>query len=74
MDMQHLKSCGCDYYDWSGVCVDPDDPRYPIGAFKLSMGGTLIQSPLMKTPLYRLCEILRSAVARVKRLIVRRGE
>lgn len=73
-DLQYMKEHGCRLYDWSGVCVDPDDPRYPIGKFKLSMGGTLVESPILKTPPYRLCEILRSGVACAKRLIKRRGE
>lgn len=68
-DLEYIKSYGCSYYDWSGVCLDPNDPRYPIGKFKLSMGGKVIESPTLKTPLFRLCEVMRNGVVHVKRLI-----
>ena len=59
-DLEHLKNLGFEYYDWSGVCTDPNDPRYSIGQFKLSFGGRLIESWTVKSPLYARLEKLRN--------------
>ena len=59
-DIEYLKSMGFEHYDWSGVCMDPNDPRYSIGQFKLSFGGSLIESWTVKSPLYAYLEKLRN--------------
>ena len=59
-DLEHLKGLGFEYYDWSGVCTDPSDPRYSIGQFKLSFGGKLIESWTIKSPLYARLEKFRN--------------
>lgn len=61
-DLECLKNLGFEYYDWSGVCMDPNDPRYSIGQFKLSFGGKLIDSWTIKSPLYARLESLRNSL------------
>ena len=55
-DLEWLRENGYKTYDWSGVVVDPDDPRHSIGEFKLSFGGTLCDSWTLRSPLYILAE------------------
>lgn len=38
-DLEWLKSQGYTSYDWSGVCIDPQNPNYSIVKFKLSFVG-----------------------------------
>jgi lipid II:glycine glycyltransferase (peptidoglycan interpeptide bridge formation enzyme) len=58
-DLEWLKDHGYETYDWSGVVVDPEDPRYSIGQFKMSFGGELIDSWTLRTPLYAFAEWVR---------------
>lgn len=66
-ELEYLKSAGYELYDWSGVCLDPNDPRYSIGQFKLSFGGKIVDSWSLKTPLYALLERLRNKLVRFRR-------
>ena len=65
-DLEWLKEKGYKIYDWSGVCTDPDNPRYSIGQFKLSFGGKLVESIVLKSPLFFMAEWLRSVVRKVR--------
>lgn len=65
-DLEYLKSAGYERYDWSGVCTDPNDPRFSIGQFKLSFGGVLIDSWTVKSPLYAKMEIVRNWLGRIR--------
>lgn len=59
-DLEWLKNHGYNRYDWSGVCLDPDDSRYSIGQFKLSFGGDIVDSWTLRTPLYVILEHVRN--------------
>ena len=59
-DLEYLKNSGYEYYDWSGVCMDPNDSQYTIGQFKLSFGGVLVESITLRSPLFRIVSKLRS--------------
>ena len=63
-DMAYLKEQGYETYDWSGVCLDPNDPRYPIGQFKLGFGGEIVDSWTLKSPLYAILEKIRNLIVR----------
>ncbi len=65
-DLEYLKSKGFGTYDWSGVCMDPDDPRYSIGQFKLGFGGKLVDGTSLMTPLYAFLEKVKSVVTRLR--------
>jgi len=58
-DFEYFKSIGIETYDWSGICTDPENPKYSIGQFKLSFGGTLIDSYVLKSPIYVVLERMR---------------
>lgn len=64
-DFEYLKSEGIKTYDWSGICIDPQDSRYSIGQFKLSFGGTLVDSYVLKTPIYAFLEKTRELYWRI---------
>lgn len=64
-DFEYLKSLGIETYDWSGICTDPDNPKYSIGQFKLSFGGTLIDSYVLNSPIYVFLESLRNIVYKI---------
>lgn len=66
-DLEYLKEHGYEIYDWSGVCTDPESPKYSIGQFKLAFGGKLIDSWSLSTPLYRLANLLHPLVNRLRR-------
>lgn len=68
-DFEFLKSIGVETYDWSGVCIDPNDPRYSIGQFKMSFGGKLIDSPSFYTPMYGMLLLCRNFLIGFKRLL-----
>ena len=51
-ELEYLKERGYETYDWSGVCLDPNDPRYSIGQFKLGFGGKIIDSWTLESPIY----------------------
>jgi len=61
-DLEYLKQNGCLHYDWSGVCIDPNDERYTIGQFKLAFGGKLIESIVLRTPLFAMLEYVRDVM------------
>lgn len=63
-ELEWLKQQGYETYDWSGVCLDPNNPQHTIGQFKLSFGGELVDSWSLKSPLYVLLENLRSFIKR----------
>lgn len=65
-DLEYLKAHGYKVYDWSGICMDPDDPRYSIGQFKLSFGGEIVDSWSLKSPIYTLLERTKSFLVRVR--------
>lgn len=64
-DLEWLKAHGYKAYDWSGVCVDPSDPRYSIGQFKLSFGGVLVESWSIKSPLFVVAETVKLLVRKM---------
>lgn len=66
-DLEYLKSLGFETYDWSGVCLDPNDERYSIGQFKLAFGGRIVDSWSLKTPLYAMLEHARNLLVRFRR-------
>lgn len=66
-DMEYLKSLGYETYDWSGVCLDPNDPRYSIGQFKLAFGGKLVESLTASSPLFSWLEGLRNFLCRFRK-------
>lgn len=68
-ELEWLKSQGYETYDWSGVCLDENDPRYSIGQFKLSFGGKIVDSWTLKSPLYRLFEKAKNIIALVRKLL-----
>ena len=49
-----FSEMGLSIYDFSGVCNDPNDPRYTIGLFKKSFGGQEIESIYLKSFLFVL--------------------
>ena len=61
-DIEMLRQAGVKYYDWCGVCIDKNDSRYSIGQFKLSLGGVLIESWCIKSPLYAILELVRDTI------------
>ena len=63
-ELEWLKNNGYEMYDWSGVCLDPDNPQHTIGQFKLSFGGELVDSWTLKSPLYALLEYAQSVIRR----------
>ena len=66
-EMEYLKAHGYTSYDWSGVVVDPEDPLYSIGQFKLAFGGDLVESWTLKSPLYRLLEGVRNVLVKLRK-------
>lgn len=66
-ELEYLKSLGYAAYDWSGICLDPNDARYSIGQFKLAFGGKLIESPSLMTPLYAMLERVRAKIIKYRR-------
>ena len=69
-DLEWLKENGFSSYDWSGVCVDPENPAYSIGKFKLSFGGSgVYEDWILLSPLYVAAEKTREFVRRFMRLI-----
>lgn len=69
-DLELLKAQGYEVYDWSGVCMDPSDPRYSIGQFKLSFGGDVVDAWTLKSPMYRLLEAISGYAAYVRKHFV----
>jgi len=59
-ELEYLKEKGYKTYDWSGVCLDKDDPRYSIGQFKLGFGGKVIDSWTLESPMYAFLIWLRA--------------
>lgn len=55
-ELEWLKSQGYELYDWSGVCLDKNNPQYSIGQFKLSFGGRIVDSWTLKSPLFVFLE------------------
>jgi len=51
-ELEYLKEKGYKIYDWSGVCLDKDNPCYSIGQFKLGFGGKMIDSWTLESPIY----------------------
>jgi len=66
-DLEWLKDNGYTYYDWSGVCLDPDNPCYSIGQFKLSFGGKVVDSIVLRTPMFVLLEHVRDVLCRFRK-------
>lgn len=66
-ELEYLKAEGYRSYDWSGVVVDPNDPLYSIGQFKLAFGGDLVESWTLKSPLYRMLEGVRNFIVRFRK-------
>lgn len=66
MDLKAFKEMGLNEYEWSGVCLDPNDERYSIGQFKLSFGGEVIDSLVLKTPLFNLLSKFRPLVDKLR--------
>ena len=58
-ELEYLKGMGYTCYDWSGVCTDPNNPQYSIGQFKLSFGGKMVDSIVLRTPLFCLLNLVR---------------
>ena len=65
-ELEWLKEHGYETYDWSGVCLDPHNPQHTIGQFKLSFGGTLVESWTLKSPLYAFLEKTRDLFRRLR--------
>lgn len=65
-DLEWLKAQGYEIYDWCGVCLDPNDPRYSIGQFKLGLGGTVVESWTLRTPLYVFLERAHDLVRKLR--------
>lgn len=66
-ELEYLKDRGYTCYDWSGVVIDPEDPLYSIGQFKLAFGGKLVESWTLKSPLYRLLEGVRNVLIKFRK-------
>lgn len=66
-ELEYIKQLGYMAYDWSGVCVDENNPQHTIGQFKLSFGGELVESWSLKTPLFALLEGVRNFVIRFRK-------
>lgn len=66
MDLKTFKEMGIEEYEWSGVVLDPNDERYSIGQFKLSFGGTVVNSLVLRTPLFNLMSYFRPLVERFR--------
>lgn len=66
-DLEYLQGQGYTHYDWSGICLDPDDERYSIGQFKLSFGGKIVQPLMLRTPLFALIELFRGLLIRFRK-------
>ena len=64
-DLEWLKAQGYKVYDWSGVCLEPTDPRYSIGQFKLSFGGAIVESWTLKSPLFAFLEWVKAVIVGV---------
>lgn len=67
-ELEYLEKEGYATYDWSGVCLDPNDPRYSIGQFKLGFGGKLVDSWTLESPVYTFLIWLRS---RMRSIVLR---
>lgn len=65
-ELEWLKAHGYKKYDWSGVCLDTNSPKYSIGQFKLSFGGELVESIILRSPMFVLLEALRSAARKLR--------
>ena len=65
-DLEYLKGLGYLMYDWSGICLNPNDCRYSIGQFKLSFGGIVTTPLMLRTPLYACLECVRNLVMKVR--------
>lgn len=66
-DMEYLKNQGFTKYDWSGTCSDPEDERYTISQFKLSFGGTPVDSWTLRSPIFVAMEKIRDLVVRFRK-------
>lgn len=66
-ELEWLKEHGYEIYDWSGVCIDPNNPQHSIGQFKLSFGGTLVESWTLKSPLYAFLEKVRDLLRMLRK-------
>lgn len=64
-DMELFKSMGIQIYEWAGLTLDTNDPRYSIGQYKLSFGGELYSTVALHTPLYRLLLKLRTLALKI---------
>lgn len=64
-ELELLKECGYEIYDWSGVCLDKTNPKYSIGQFKTSFGGDVIESVVLRSPMFVFFESLRSGIKRL---------
>lgn len=70
-ELEYLKGKGYRTYDWGGVCTDPNDPRYSIGEFKLSFGGTVVDSWTLKSPMFVILETIRGICVGALRVLGR---
>jgi hypothetical protein len=55
-ELEHYKAEGFRYYDFGGCDLDKNAPTYPVGEFKLSFGGEVVEEPMIflaKKPLLR---------------------
>ena len=69
-DFEWLKENGYSSYDWSGICVDPENSAYSIGKFKLSFGGSgVYEDWILLSPLYVVAEKARESLRRFMRKI-----
>lgn len=66
-DMEFMKDQGYTIYDWSGVCMDPENPKYSIGQFKLAFGGKPIESYVLTTPLFAVLEGFRNFLVKFRK-------
>ena len=63
-ELEHYKAAGFRYYDFGGCDIDKSSPTYPVGEFKMSFGGEVVEEPMVflaKNPLLRAA--LRTATA-----------
>ena len=66
-ELEYFKDNGYETYDWSGVCLDPNDPRYSIGQFKLGFGGKIIDSWTLESPMYSFLVWFRSKIRSLRK-------
>lgn len=58
-EMELFKNMGLETYEWGGLTLDENDPRYSIGQFKLSLGGEVYETIGLRTPLYNFMLLCR---------------